>query len=336
MELLQAHGIENFHISEKNMSGFDDDEDSGLSSSPSSPGVADNESDPQLFGFENELSSNLVDTLNTCLFDGEFPSKLYTHIKIKEDGDDEPWQSVAFPGQLRHDVASQSLGNLSSLSSDFFGEPFKLLDDLFEPSTSGKVDYERSGKLPYLTEDSLKEPCPDYSSNDTTDTITNIVEEPAIEVVCSSEDVRRNSLKRKLRTRNKISVITDHNYVKPLDIAAEANSEFGDDDKLTVSEDTEAEEEEDDDDEDFQPTCSAKKSRRASPNPSTGRDEKYWERRKRNNLAAKRSREAKRAREIAVAKKTSTLEKENNTLRRQVQRLKAAISKAEKKLRAMV
>lgn len=318
------------------MSGFDDDEDSGLSSSPSSPGVADNESDSQLFGFENELSSNLVDTLNTCLFDGEFPSKLYTHIKIKEDGDDEPWQSVAFPGQLRHDVASQSLGNLSSLSSDFFGEPFKLLDDLFEPSTSGKVDYERSGKLPYLTEDSLKEPCPDYSSNDTTDTITNIVEEPAIEVVCSTEDVRRNSLKRKLRTRNKISVITDHNYVKPLDIAAEANSEFGDDDKLTVSEDTEAEEEEDDDDEDFQPTCSAKKSRRASPNPSTGRDEKYWERRKRNNLAAKRSREAKRAREIAVAKKTSTLEKENNTLRRQVQRLKAAISKAEKKLRAMV
>ena len=318
------------------MSGFDDDEDSGLSSSPSSPGVADNESDPQLFGFENELSSNLVDTLNTCLFDGEFPSKLYTHIKIKEDGDDEPWQSVAFPGQLRHDVASQSLGNLSSLSSDFFGEPFKLLDDLFEPSTSGKVDYERSGKLPYLTEDSLKEPCPDYSSNDTTDTITNIVEEPAIEVVCSSEDVRRNSLKRKLRTRNKISVITDHNYVKPLDAAAEANSEFGDDDKITVSEDTEAEEEEDDDDEDFQPTCSAKKSRRASPNPSTGRDEKYWERRKRNNLAAKRSREAKRAREIAVAKKTSTLEKENNTLRRQVQRLKAAISKAEKKLRAMV
>lgn len=318
------------------MSGFDDDEDSGLSSSPSSPGVADNESDSQLFGFENELSSNLVDTLNTCLFDGEFPSKLYTHIKIKEDGDDEPWQSVAFPGQLRHDVASQSLGNLSSLSSDFFGEPFKLLDDLFEPSTSGKVDYERSGKLPYLTEDSLKEPCPDYSSNDTTDTITNIVEEPAIEVVCSSEDVRRNSLKRKLRTRNKISVITDHNYVKPLDIAAEANSEFGDDDKLTVSEDTEAEEEEDDDDEDFQPTCSAKKSRRASPNPSTGRDQKYWERRKRNNLAAKRSREAKRAREIAVAKKTSTLEKENNTLRRQVQRLKAAISKAEKKLRAMV
>lgn len=318
------------------MSGFDDDEDSGLSSSPSSPGVADNESDPQLFGFENELSSNLVDALNTCLFDGEFPSKLYTHIKIKEDGDDEPWQNVAFPGQLRHDVASQSLGNLSSLSSDFFEEPFKLLDDLFEPSTSGKVDYERSGKLPYLTEDSLKEPCPDYSSNDTTDTITNIVEEPAIEVVCSSEDIRRNSLKRKLRTRNKISVITDHNYVKPLDTAAEANSEFGDDDKITVSEDTEAEEEEDDDDEDFQPTCSAKKSRRASPNPSTGRDQKYWERRKRNNLAAKRSREAKRAREIAVAKKTSTLEKENNTLRRQVQRLKAAISKAEKKLRAIV
>lgn len=333
MELLQAHGIDNFHILEDNLSGFDDDEDSGLSSSPSTPGPADNENDPGMFGFENEPCSNLVETLNTCLFDGELPSKLYTHIKIKEDCDDEPWQSVTFPDQLRDVIASQSL----SLSSDFFGEPFELLNDLFEPSTDEKVDDERSGKLQFFTEDKLKEACPDDSSDETNDFTTNIVEEPAIEVVCTSEDVRRDSGKRKLRTRNKISAISDHNYVKLSPKAAEANNEFGDDDETTVVEDTEAEEEdEDDDDEDFKPSCSAKKSRRASPNPGMGKNEKYWERRKRNNLAAKRSREAKRAREIAVAKKTSNLEKENNNLRRQVQRLKAAISKAEKKLRAMV
>lgn len=333
MELLQAHGIDNFHILEDNLSGFDDDEDSGLSSSPSTPGPADNENDPGMFGFENEPCSNLVETLNTCLFDGELPSKLYTHIKIKEDCDDEPWQSVTFPDQLRDVIASQSL----SLSSDFFGEPFELLNDLFEPSTDEKVDDERSGKLQFFTEDKLKEACHDDSSDETNDFTTNIVEEPAIEVVCTSEDVRRDSVKRKLRTRNKISAISDHNYVKLSHKASEANNEFGDDDKTTVFEDTEAEEEdEDDDDEDFKPSCSAKKSRRASPNPGMGKNEKYWERRKRNNLAAKRSREAKRAREIAVAKKTSNLEKENNNLRRQVQRLKAAISKAEKKLRAMV
>lgn len=333
MELLQAHGIDNFHILEDNLSGFDDDEDSGLSSSPSTPGPADNENDPGMFGFENESCSNLVETLNTCLFDGELPSKLYTHIKIKEDCDDEPWQSVTFPDQLRDVIASQSL----SLSSGFFGEPFELLNDLFEPSTDEKVDDERSGKLQFFTEDKLKEACPDDSSDETNDFTTNIVEEPAIEVVCTSEDVRRDSVKRKLRTRNKISAISDHNYVKLSHKAAEANNEFGDDDETTVVEDTEAEEEdEDDDDEDFKPSCSAKKSRRASPNPGMGKNEKYWERRKRNNLAAKRSREAKRAREIAVAKKTSNLEKENNNLRRQVQRLKAAISKAEKKLRAMV
>lgn len=333
MELLQAHGIDNFHILEDNLSGFDDDEDSGLSSSPSTPGPADNENDPGMFGFENESCSNLVETLNTCLFDGELPSKLYTHIKIKEDCDDEPWQSVTFPDQLRDVIASQSL----SLSSDFFGEPFELLNDLFEPSTDEKVDDERSGKLQFFTEDKLKEACHDDSSDETNDFTTNIVEEPAIEVVCTSEDVRRDSVKRKLRTRNKISAISDHNYVKLSHKASEANNEFGDDDETTVVEDTEAEEEdEDDDDEDFKPSCSAKKSRRASPNPGMGKNEKYWERRKRNNLAAKRSREAKRAREIAVAKKTSNLEKENNNLRRQVQRLKAAISKAEKKLRAMV
>lgn len=333
MELLQAHGIDNFHILEDNLSGFDDDEDSGLSSSPSTPGPADNENDPGMFGFENESCSNLVETLNTCLFDGELPSKLYTHIKIKEDCDDEPWQSATFPDQLRDVIASQSL----SLSSDFFGEPFELLNDIFEPSTDEKVDDERSGKLQFFTEDKLKEACPDDSSDETNDFTTNIVEEPAIEVVCTSEDVRRDSVKRKLRTRNKISAISDHNYVKLSHKASEANNEFGDDDKTTVFEDTEAEEEdEDDDDEDFKPSCSAKKSRRASSNPGMGKNEKYWERRKRNNLAAKRSREAKRAREIAVAKKTSNLEKENNNLRRQVQRLKAAISKAEKKLRAMV
>lgn len=73
------------------MFGFDDVEDSGLSLFFFFFGVVDNESDLQLFGFENELSLNFVDVFNMCFFDGEFFSKLYIYIKIKEDGDDEFW-----------------------------------------------------------------------------------------------------------------------------------------------------------------------------------------------------------------------------------------------------
>ena len=62
------------------------------------------------------------------------------------------------------------------------------------------------------------------------------------------------------------------------------------------------------------------------------KDDKYWERRRRNNLAAKRSRESKRAYHMEVAQKTVLLEKENAELRKTLQNLKAKIDKTERKL----
>ena len=320
---------------DKDLAGFEDDEDSGLSSSPSTPGPADNEAKTQLFEFENGLNSNLCDTLNMCLFDGELPTKLYTHIKIKEEFDDEPWQSNSFPGQPSDDIFPYAFGNVTGFSADFVGEQLELLDDLLTPSLNTRVDNERTEILPFQTEKNSKETSIDdlASSAVNTDISTNTAEESATAVDRSPEDIPhvQNPLKRQLRTRNKVHFMDDHNYVKSSDEASVVNSELNDDELDEKIEETE----EEDDDEDFKPTCSAKKSRRTS-NPNLDKDAKYWERRKRNNLAAKRSREAKRAREMAVAKKTSGLEKENANLKRQVQKLKAAIAKAEKKLRAMV
>ncbi|KYN13817.1 Hepatic leukemia factor [Trachymyrmex cornetzi] len=59
--------------------------------------------------------------------------------------------------------------------------------------------------------------------------------------------------------------------------------------------------------------------------PTSTVDEKdaiYWERRKKNNEAAKRSRDARRAKEDELAIRTSFLEYENAQLRMEVQRLK--------------
>ena len=66
------------------------------------------------------------------------------------------------------------------------------------------------------------------------------------------------------------------------------------------------------------------------------KSEEYWERRRRNNLAAKRSREGKRARDIQVVQKTIVLEKENAELKNLLQKLKADIKRAEQKLRGPV
>jgi len=64
-----------------------------------------------------------------------------------------------------------------------------------------------------------------------------------------------------------------------------------------------------------------------------GKDERYWQRRKRNNAAARRSRETKRLREIEMWGKAKKLEVENARLRKEASALMAAIEKNEKKLR---
>ncbi|XP_076322786.1 uncharacterized protein LOC143231892 [Tachypleus tridentatus] len=58
------------------------------------------------------------------------------------------------------------------------------------------------------------------------------------------------------------------------------------------------------------------------PIPSDQKDQKYFERRKRNNLAAKKSRDARKAREDEVALRACFLEKENAILRAQVATLR--------------
>lgn len=52
------------------------------------------------------------------------------------------------------------------------------------------------------------------------------------------------------------------------------------------------------------------------------KDEKYWERRRKNNQAAKKSRDLKRQKEMDVAQKAAVLEEENRQLRDEVKKLK--------------
>ena len=83
----------------------------------------------------------------------------------------------------------------------------------------------------------------------------------------------------------------------------------------------------------------SKESGSHSPNPSEATDEKkparsvpddtkdasYWERRRKNNEAAKRSRDARRQKEDAIALRAELLERENMQLRMDVARMKAQI-----------
>lgn len=62
------------------------------------------------------------------------------------------------------------------------------------------------------------------------------------------------------------------------------------------------------------------------------KDEKYWERRIKNNVAAKRSRDLRRQKEIEVSEKFKLLERENANLKEEVRRLRIKASELEKKL----
>ena len=57
--------------------------------------------------------------------------------------------------------------------------------------------------------------------------------------------------------------------------------------------------------------------------PTDAKDERYWEKREKNNVAARRSREARRLKENQIALRTAFLEKENSVLRTQLDEAKA-------------
>ncbi|XP_019555267.3 uncharacterized protein LOC109424542 [Aedes albopictus] len=65
--------------------------------------------------------------------------------------------------------------------------------------------------------------------------------------------------------------------------------------------------------------CLKRKQRcEKNPIPNEQKDEKYFEKRKRNNEAAKKSRDARKLREDRIALKAALLERENSILRSQV------------------
>lgn len=56
-------------------------------------------------------------------------------------------------------------------------------------------------------------------------------------------------------------------------------------------------------------------------------DEKYWTRRKKNNVAAKRSRDARRLKENQITIRAAFLEKENTALRTEVAELRKEVGR---------
>lgn len=71
----------------------------------------------------------------------------------------------------------------------------------------------------------------------------------------------------------------------------------------------------------LKPQPMIKKSRKIFV-PDDLKDDRYWARRKKNNYAAKRSRDARRVKENQIAMRAAYLEKENSTLREEMDKLR--------------
>ena len=226
------------------------------------------------------------------------------------------WFNDAFPKHLKSGISSCTFEK-SPLPDDKFDEPFELISEFFNVKP-------QAGRQPSAETDNQTDNISAEGANSVDG--TNISLKAAEDSTSPSDETDQNLFKRELRTRRKrVQVELEHDYFKSLDESRNT---------IVDSDEDYQDEQEDDDDEDFGVPCPAKRSRKT--NSKAPKDDKYWERRQRNNLAAKRSREAKRAREIQVAKKTAALEKENASLKKQVKKLKADIKRAEKKLRIMV
>ncbi|XP_056143717.1 TEF transcription factor, PAR bZIP family member b isoform X2 [Lampris incognitus] len=74
-------------------------------------------------------------------------------------------------------------------------------------------------------------------------------------------------------------------------------------------------------DEELKPQPMIKKAKKVFV-PEEQKDDKYWSRRKKNNMAAKRSRDARRLKENQITVRASFLERENAALRQQVAELR--------------
>ena len=67
-----------------------------------------------------------------------------------------------------------------------------------------------------------------------------------------------------------------------------------------------------------------------SPSPGGGvmKDKRYWERRMKNNIAAKRSRDAKRLKETTIVERWTFLEEENKRLHEQISKMRKRLNAA--------
>ncbi|XP_012734543.2 hepatic leukemia factor isoform X2 [Fundulus heteroclitus] len=79
--------------------------------------------------------------------------------------------------------------------------------------------------------------------------------------------------------------------------------------------------------EELKPQPMIKKARKVFI-PDDLKDDKYWARRRKNNMAAKRSRDARRLKENQIAIRASFLEKENSALRQEVAGLRKELGRA--------
>ena len=75
-------------------------------------------------------------------------------------------------------------------------------------------------------------------------------------------------------------------------------------------------------DEDLKPTPVIRKRKKQMVSEDC-KDDKYWERRRKNNMAAKRSRDARRAKENQIAIRASFLERENKALAQELSKARA-------------
>lgn len=79
--------------------------------------------------------------------------------------------------------------------------------------------------------------------------------------------------------------------------------------------------------EELKPQPMIKKARKVYT-PEDLKDDRYWARRRKNNMAAKRSRDARRLKENQIAVRAAFLEKENSALRQEVSSLRQELGRS--------
>jgi len=84
-------------------------------------------------------------------------------------------------------------------------------------------------------------------------------------------------------------------------------------------------------DEELKPSPLQRKSRKVLVKEED-KDDRYWEKRKKNNMAAKRSREARRSRENQIALRASYLEKDNALLKEELLNVKEELQQMREQL----